>query len=1090
LQVTSQERLQALALAAIGALFFASGAAGLIYEVLWFRLLLLNLGGTGLSVATVTAAFMTGLGLGAWLFGTRIATRARPLTVYGVLEICIGAYALVVPWAIAQAGRLDAALLGAEPGAFGRLVGFFLAGAVLLPPTLCMGATLPVLSRLIARTDGTPGAFVGFLYGANTIGAMLGAWSTGFVLMPRIGLQRSIVAAAVVNLVLGGIALVLSRTRAASEPCAASAERDHEPDVARADWLSALTASFGSGLVGFVLQVAWTRILALVFGSSIYAFSLILVVFLAGLGAGALAGARLSKRVASARRALAACLAGAGAAALLEQGLYNVLPKLYLDAIVATGERQALGSAMWMAAAIMLPATLLLGAAFPFVVRLATGDRSASAARSVGWIYAANTAGGVLGAYTTALWLVPAFGLAGAVTGGATALLLLGAILSLVSARRETAGSAKGPLASPYALPGVAAAVFAVWLVAVPGWDRALMSMGVGIWGARARADGRDVERELQSLARDRILFYRDGVTSTVAVKESGGGAGATRHMTVDGKIDASNGGDMPTQVLGGQIPVLAAGRRGTDILVIGYASGVSVGSVLTHPVASVTVVEIEHVVEAASHYFDDVNHTPLADPRTRLVFNDARAYLERTDRRFDAIFSEPSSAWLSGPSKLFTRETFQAIRSKLKPGGVAGQWLQTYDLGPEDVLTVIRTLREVFPQVAVLRLLGGADLLLLASERPIRFVMADLDAAWSEGAVRTDLERVGIRGPCDILDRVVAEPAQVDAVLGRGPLNTDDNALLEYHGAQRVGAKGDVATLARLSQGARGAAAILAPDDPRSTAALAARCLREGAWDAARSLATSSLANARSAAALWVLGESARGAGRREEALDLFAQALREDPRHAESRVSTAFALMELDRLAEARDAWTRAEATAPEDAAVPAFRGVARLQLGDARGAIADFRRARALTAGPAAPIRFDLYEGAALAEAGDARGAAVLLERAAAAFPEGEPPGTEGIAAFERLGRALAKDAATSRRGEVFLHRAERERAKLPQAILDEVVRIAAEAGEGPARGYLRSLTTLDPALAETLERQLATSPSPQAEGLRGLLRSVRS
>lgn len=501
-----------------GALFFFSGAAGLVYEVLWFRLLLLKLGGTGMSVATVTAAFMTGLGLGAWLFGTRLGLRVPPLRLYGVLEAFIGVYALAVPWLIRVAGGVDAAILGSEPGAMGRVARFLIAGVVLVPPTLCMGGTLPVLSRLIEGGTRRPGRFVGLLYGLNTTGAVAGAAATGFFLMPALGLDATIGLAAAVNLLLAAAALLLSRgdervpDERAPQPEAASTRLDEEPRPGLA-----IMAAFASGLASFVLQVSWTRILALTFGSSVYAFSLILVLFLLGLGAGALAGAWASARVARPGRGLAWCFVGVGATVLAGEAGYAYLPKLYLEAIVAAGGRASLGGAAWMAAAIMVPPTLLLGAAFPFAVRLATGDRSANAAAGVGRLYAGNTAGGVLGAYLAALVLIPALGLSGAVTLAAFLVLAVAAALGLVSAGPVTASAVRRSAPAAVALASVAA-----WAALVPAWDRNLMSMGVSLWGPHAVAHGRDVARDLASLSSDRVLFYRDGVTATVAVKEAG----------------------------------------------------------------------------------------------------------------------------------------------------------------------------------------------------------------------------------------------------------------------------------------------------------------------------------------------------------------------------------------------------------------------------------------------------------------------------------------------------------------------------------------------------------------------------------------
>ncbi len=1073
--------------AVVGVLFLFSGAAALVYEVLWFRMLVLRLGGTGLSVATVTAAFMAGLGLGAWLFGTRLALGVRPLRLYGVLEIAIGIYALLVPTLIGAMGRVDLALLGAEPGALGRVVRFMLAGSVLFPAAVCMGATLPVLSRLVEAGGSRPDRFIGFLYGLNTTGAVLGAGATGFLLLPRLGLDHSIHVAVALNLILGVVALVLARPRAETaphvpvrpEPGGATAE---EPGLGLA-----IVVAFLSGLTSFVLQVSWTRILALVFGSSVYAFSLILVIFLFGLGAGALSGAFFAQRVRRARVGLAWCLVLSGGIALLGQTVYPSLPRLYLEAMISAGGAQSLAGAASLAALLMLPTTFLLGANFPFVVSVATGNRSRGASAGVGRLYAGNTAGCVLGAYTAALLLIPIFGLSGAVSLASLTAMALGAALALPRDARGGNGSWPGRIG-----PAVAGMVaLAAWIVAVPGWNQGLMSLGVGLWGPRAHVFGRDLRTDLATLSSDRILYYRDGVTATVVVKEAGGDKGgpAHRYMSVDGHIEASNGADMPAQVLLAHLPLAAVRASAPEMLIIGYASGVTTGSALTHAATTVTVIDIEEAVVGGSRFFDHVNGRPLENPRARLVVNDARAYLERTDRRFDAISSAPSSVWLSGPAKLFTREFFALARSRLRPGGVLGQWLSTYDLRPDDILTVVRTLRDVFPEVAILRLLEGSDLLLLASDAPIRLDLPALGAWWSNPGIRADLLRVGVRGPCGILDRVLVEPRAVEDAVGPGPLNTDDTALLEYRGARTVGTQGEAEALARLTAEARGAADLvegLAPAGPGGAGEMAVLCREQGAVRAARSLALRALDGGKDPDALWVLGESSRDDGDREAALRRFREALQANPRHRPSLVSAAFSLQETDRLPEALEAWNRAAEVVPGDPIVPAYRGLVRLYLRDA-GAIADFRAARALVTTPPPPIPLDLYEACALQDTGRDLDARPLLEE----FLGGTSGRDElqSVAALERLARILARFPAERARAEGLSSQAAAGRGRLIPSVLADAVRIADEGGESGARAFLRDAMALDPALGPAIERGIETLSDPAVGGrIRSILSKI--
>lgn len=1074
---------------AAGLLFFFSGATGLVYEVLWFRLFLLELGGTGLSVAAVTAAFMAGLGAGAWWLGNRIAPRMAPLRLYGLLEIAIGIYALIVPTLIRLAGGLDALLLGPEPGAAGRAARFFIAGAVLIPATFCMGGTLPVLARLITKSRATPGRFVGMLYGLNTLGAVLGAGATGFFLLPTLGLKRAMGIAAATNVLLGVTAIVLSRgSRAGRDlPSDATVKIEETPRLPRA-WL-ALLAAAAAGLVGFVLQVSWTRILALVFGSSVYAFSLILVLFLFGLGAGALAGSYVAGRVPRAPAWLAWCFVGVGATVLAGETWFGHLPVLYLESLLTSGVRSSLGGAAWLAAAVLLPPTLLLGAAFPFVVRLATGDRGAAAAAGVGRLYAANTAGGVVGAWTAALFLIPSLGLMGTVSASAFAALGVGGLVAALPKSGEPSAS----FLVRWAPAGAALLAVAGWAAFVPAWDKGVMTLGVGLWGPHAVAQGRDVRQNLRSLSSDGILYYSEGVTATVVVKEAGPAAQqpGQRYLSVDGHIEASDSGDMPTQVLSGQVPLLATRKKNPSVLVVGYASGVTVGSILTHDPSSVTVVEIEKEVITAGGFFDHVNGRPLTDLRVQLVVDDARAYLTRTNRRFDVITSEPSSVWLTGPAKLFTAEMFRIIRDRLEPGGIAGEWVSSYDLTPEDILTVVRTFRSVFPHVAVVQMLAGADLLLLGSEAPIRFDLDVLAAAAANPRIRTDFERIRVTPICGVLDRVAGEPEAVARNVPAGPLNTDDNAWLEYRGARTRGTLGERAALAQLGQLSRGPAAMVigfAPGGPRAPERLAAACLDEGAARAAASLADWALASGPNAEASWVAGEALRAQAQRVEALERFADALRASPAHVPSAISAALTLQEMDRLTEAITAWDRAQASAPSDALIPAWRGVARLESGDPARALDDFRTVRAHATTQQAPIPLDLYEGRALQEIGRDDEARQVLERAVEAYAQARDGGTEAVAATERLARILAGRPEDRARAEQLARTAAAARERALGEILGGALQIEDSAGADAARAYLRGLMRMDPALRVALERAAAGAPERVRERVVGLVAGV--
>lgn len=1088
---TSSLKTPSGSLALLGVLFALSGATALVYEVVWFRLIFLRLGGTGLSVATVTASFMAGLGLGAWLFGDRLARRMKPVRLYALLEAFIGIYALLVPYLVVLAGQLDTMLVGADaPGAAARLVRYLLVGIVLLPATMSMGGTLPVLARLVEREGLRPGRFVGALYGFNTTGAVLGAAAGGFLLLPVLGFTGTVRACAAANLVLAAAALLLARSFAgATASGTGSGPAGREPAGTSGHGVSvpfssgpllALLAYTTSGLVAFMLQVSWARILTINFASSLYAFSLILAIFLAGLGLGALLAAPVLDRAASPARALAWTFGLAGATALLGQALYQYLPEFYLQGLIASGAGMALSSAALLAMIIMLPTTLALGMGFPLAVRLATGDNRDRTAVHVGRLYAANTSGAVVGAFATALILIPMLGLAGVVSLAGCLALALALVLAVV----PVAGQ-RGPAWGTAALITLVALV---WGTLVPGWNSNLMSESVAFFWAAPRDRAATLLKSMEELRQGggpRLLFYRDGVTATVAVKEEGPAEGPnSRYLTIDGKTDASSTGDMRSQIFSGQLPLLLSPvpddpEVAKEVLIIGLASGVTAGSVLTHSsVDEVVILEIEGAVHEAATYFNEVNGRPLEDPRTRVVVEDARSYVERTDRTFDAIVSEPSSAWLSGSARLFTLEAFTAFQKRLKPGGILLQWLQTYDLSIASMLGVVRTLRTVFPHVVVVQ--GDPwDVLLLASDEPIALPPALLTQRMSIASVSRDLSRARATSPCQLLDAVVAESAAVTAAVGQGPLNTDDNAWVELNGAEVRGSGARDDFLNTLRAHAAGGAALLTGltaggvNDPGP---LADQCLREGTLHAAGSLARHRLAQGFDPGSAWVLGETLRGQNLRLEALDVIDQVLATHPDEPRPLITRALLLKELGRYADSVETWNLAEAAmGQDDLIVVSGRGRARLLAGDFPGALDDLTRTRQMGDGraPAPLLIVDLAR--ALVGSDRAAEARLELEAFTAGLPAEPTSDLAAIAARQILADLREAQDSGGERTALLREQAAAGRLLAVRSLLVKARRRLQTDSPEAASAYLEDLAARDPGMAAALNDSLALKPA---------------
>ncbi|HEY8516192.1 MAG TPA: fused MFS/spermidine synthase [Candidatus Binatia bacterium] len=783
-------------LVAVAACFFLSGLGSLALEVVWTRELRLVFGSTTLAASTILVAYMLGLGLGG-LAGGRVAGRiASGVRAYGWFEIAIGAYALIVPWLLAKLPALNQTLLAGLdfwPAAFCR---FAIALAVLLLPTLLMGATLPILVSTLTRRDPRIGAQTGLLYGLNTLGAVVGVVATTFVSFRVLGLTWTNRAGALLDVVVGVVALLLIAPRMATGDAAevgalpssaASREqrrgaragragsRGERREVLARDLLgeerapaAALLAVYAVvGFTALLYEVAWSRALAVVFGSSIYAFSSMLAAFLAGIALGSLIFRRWVDRTRSPVALLAGGLVALAVLATCTTAALPHLPAMFLRVVESYGldsARIAIAQAV-MCALVMLPPTLVLGGLFPLVARI-LADQVGEAGDAVGRVYFANTLGSAAGAFATGFVLLPTLGLRETLALGA-ALNLLGAALLLFAASRDARRRA-------LALAPLAAA--ALLLVVPIPFDRQALTRGV------FKAPDAELDFGIELLPVDgrpvqELLFYRDGINATVSVHREEGIVA----LRVNGKVDASSFGDMSTQVLLGQIPLLY-GPPAKNVLVIGYASGVTTGSVATHSeVERIDAVEIEPAIVEASRFFDRVSGSPLDDPRVHVVLDDARSFLAATREKYDVIISEPSNPWMSGVSNLFTREFFSIVRRALAPGGRLLQWVQLYALDPQALASIIAAVRAEFPYVyGFADFSGSPDLLLLAMDRPLG--LEDLPR-WEKlpPKVQGDLQRIGNFSTIDLWSLMRVTPKDVDALVAKAPVvNSDENLFIE----------------------------------------------------------------------------------------------------------------------------------------------------------------------------------------------------------------------------------------------------------------------------------------------------------------------
>ena len=772
-------------------LFLLSGACGLIYEVLWSRQLGLIFGNTVHSLSTVLTAFMAGLALGSYVAGRLAHRLKRPLFVYGVLEFMIGAYCALLPFLFSQNGPLVPlyrALYNENGGSTLTIARFLVTFFLLLIPTSFMGATLPVLSQFLVRSRASLGHTVGVLYGINSLGAVAGAACTGFFLLPEFGKLNTNWLAVACNVLLGIVAVTLGRNTEGGELAPVSEKLPSgsamQTEVSAAVSPTALKAVvFTFGLTGFAAmatQIGWTRAMSLAMGSSTYAFSLILAVFILGLSAGGFWGARAASRSGNVVALLSRVLLGIGLACMLVATLLGIAPHVFFF-VVAWGAQLSWPlflslEALGIGVLIFVP-TFLMGATTPLTMQVASNSQSHSG-RIVGSIYAVNTLGAILGSALGGLVLIPVLHIQSTLELSALMYAVPGLVLFALS------GSHK----RPGALAGLAAVLVPLLLlVAVaPRWNPLAMSSGAYLMRDPARVEAARRLRILDALpdfSNGVPLYYNEGTTATVGVTQRG----KTITLTVGGKPDASNRNDMPMQVMSGLLPVFAYPGEPQDVLIIGLGSGVTAGAMLSlDTVKNLDVIEMSPEVVEASWYFSSINGLKYNEqpphwidtPRLNLKINDGRNHLLLTGKKYDVITCEPSNPWIAGIGNLFTKEAFELSRSHLKPRGVMCQWLQSYSLEQDDFNSIVRTFISVFPYHRICWISEG-DFLLLGSESEFDIPASRLQAQMAAPAVKDFLVRCRHENAGEIYSSFL--DTSIFQYVKDAPLHTDDNMRLEF---------------------------------------------------------------------------------------------------------------------------------------------------------------------------------------------------------------------------------------------------------------------------------------------------------------------
>ncbi len=755
------------------ACFFLSGFAALVYEVSWLRLAGLYFESTAYAAATVVAIFMGGLALGSYLSG-RVARRSGDLVlVYFNLELLIGLVALLIPWLFTAVRPLFGVIYrGTYDYQFVyHALRILLSALLMLPPAVLMGMTLPLLIEALTRSHSGLSRKAGFLYGVNSAGAALGATVAGFALLPRLGTWRSTLVGVAINLgvaLAGYLALgcfpwsARAAARAAAEVKQALATRRY------------ILAAFAiSGFCALCYEIIWTRLLVSSLGPASYSFATVLSCFILGLALGSSAYAALSRRIEDKVFSCGALLILTGLAATFAALALPGLPQLASRLIAENQESFGAVVAIkyLLAGAVILPLTVFSGALFPAAASAYVPDSSRLSER-IGRLYAANGVGSIAGSLAAGFLLLPAIGAHRA----ALPVIMLELALGLY-----IVGRARGSRWVAYVLPVPLAAVLI--LLIRPAADPRVLYGGSYIYFWQYRdAPGDHLPVEMRTL-----LYHKDGPGGTVTVSRSSDGA--TTFLAIDGKTDGSNEpSDMTTQSMLAHLPLVLHGAP-RDVLIIGLGTGTTYASALGYPARRVECVEISREVIEASRFFNTAyDSTRMSDPRGEVIAADGRSVLFFTRGEYDVIVAEPSNPWLSGMGNLFTEEYFNALRGRLREGGICCQWLHGYRLSPRTFKSVVKTFATVFPHTSLwwVNITGGDFLLVGSDDQPV-VSLAEIDRAISDYGIRNYFRSDGYMSAYSFLRRFVASDIDLWNYAADGRLVTDDSAFLEYYASREM---------------------------------------------------------------------------------------------------------------------------------------------------------------------------------------------------------------------------------------------------------------------------------------------------------------
>jgi spermidine synthase len=796
--------MQQLVLGLIYLIFFLSGAAALIYEVLWVRYLSLIFGGSHLAVTTVLAVFMGGLALGSYKIGKRVGNYRKLLRLYGFLELGIAASALVFVALMRfyPVIYVPLAQISDSSPIYLSFIRITFATVALIVPTTLMGGTLPVLSSFMTRRVQGLGSRLSFLYGFNTLGAVVGTAATGFFLLPNYSVSATLMIAVSINVLIGILGIVLQDKAQAVLDKVSTGEKAATDDTMPYTTVTEEPENvvpfklvlWGIGVSGFCAlgyEVLWTRILSIVIGASVYGFTLLLMAFLAGIGLGSAAyglflkisGTRRMEAENHSRRSIIGfgmvqVIIGVSALVVTlhirelptyTAFVYDFFHNLHMG--IQPFKTRQLANFVLAFSFMFVPA-FFMGVAFPLAGKI-HGKYKKLVGHAVGEILSYNTIGAILGSAVSGFVLIYLLGIQQSLQ--VIILINIGfGLLVMVSVR--------GRKSLNWGVSG-AVAIAALVLVLNPNTWRLWDPKFYAIYQSHLLDIYNSPEKVREALENNDILYYGEGVQAIVSSIQSGG----NQYFITNGRVEASNRDqDRQCQYILGHLPMLL-NKNPKKVFVLGTGSGMTLGATSVHPsVEQITLAEIEPKVLAVARTFGIYNHYVLNNPKVKIVFNDGRNFLMTTKEKFDVITADPIHPWFSGAGYLYSAEYFKLAAEHLNPGGIVCQWLPIYELTEENLKSVVKTLSEIFPYIMVWLTHNDAEL--IGSNSPIVIDEEKLEQRIKVPEVQQDLDPVKMGLAEDFLSYFVMGNEGVKAYSMGGRINTDDNLYLEFSAPHSMG--------------------------------------------------------------------------------------------------------------------------------------------------------------------------------------------------------------------------------------------------------------------------------------------------------------